>query len=296
MVDRYAGDEAWTQWFDRCQVPLCDEQWREPLWIEIESSLKHSIAKKKIRNGGLASEYIRNYFDAYFMLRGNQSDMKPRKMQIMSRIQDARDGLRGVVLGTLMSGEVQTMAREIKDILDEGESIWTVNPKTGEKELRIRSYSTPLRQDDGSEVDQDEVTDISKIADPGCDWMSVRLPEHVSDLDKRWFLCHAKRFIDEYAKDESSGKNCSEKRIIVAAMLYVYAHKVPRQRLIVEKLLHVKHVGAKKKIDKMIERLKKYCKKNDIRMCDQAFVVALIESANRILKDHLPTLQAESKI
>ena len=168
--------------------------------------------------------------------------------------------------------------------------------KTGEKELRIRSYSTPLRQDDGSEVDQDEVTDVSKIADPGCDWMSVRLPEHVSDLDKRWFLCHAKRFIDEYAKDELGGKNCSEKRIIVAAMLYVYAHKVPRQRLIVEKLLHVKHVGAKKKIDKMIERLRKYCKKNDIRMCDQAFVGALIESANRILKDHLPTLQAESKI
>ena len=43
MVDRYAGDEAWTQWFERCQVPLCDEQWREPLWVEIESALKHTI-------------------------------------------------------------------------------------------------------------------------------------------------------------------------------------------------------------------------------------------------------------
>lgn len=296
MVDRYAGDEAWTQWFERCQVPLCDEQWREPLWVEIESALKHAISKKKIRNGSFSPEYTRNYFDTYFKLRGEEDKEKPRKMQIKSRISTARNGLRGVVLGSLLSGEVQTMAREIKVLVDEGESVWTVNPNTGEKELRIRSYNIPIRTDDGSEIDQDEVTDVSKVAVPDCIWTPVRSSEHIFNSDKQWFLFHSQRFIDESAKDELGGKNCCEKRIIVAAMLYVYAHKIPRQRLIVETLLHVKHVGAKKKIDKMIERLKKYCKKNDIRMCDQAFVVALIESANRILKDHLPALQAESKI
>lgn len=296
MADRYAGDEAWMQWFDRCQVPRCDDQWREPLWAEIESALRHAIARKQIRNGVLTSEYIRNYFDTYFMLRGNRGDAKPRKMQIKSRIRDARDELRGVVLGTLMSGEVQTMAREIKKILDEGESIWSVNPKTGEKEPRIRSYSTPLRADGGSEVDQDEVTDISKIVASRCDWTSVRPPEYIFESDKRWFLYHSERFVEESANDESGGKNCCEKKIIVAAMLYVYVHKIPRQRPIVEKLLHVKHVGAKKKIDKMIERLRKYCKNKDIRVCDHEFVVALIECASKILKDYLPDLQAETKI
>lgn len=296
MVDRYAGDEAWTQWFDRCQVPLCDEQWRKPLWDEIEAAIRHAMSKRQIRNVCFSQEYIRNYFDTYFMLRGDEFKRKPRKMQIGSRICAAKDGLRGVVLGTLMFGEVQTMAREIKELVDVGESVWIVNPKTGVKEPRIISYSAPLRADDGSEIDQDEVTDVSVIADPGCDWTVVKPAEHIPDSDKQWFLRCSDGFIAESARCELSGKNCSEKKIIVAAMLYVYVHKIPRQRPIVEKLLHVKHVGAKKKIDKMIERLRKYCKNKDIRVCDHEFVIALIECASKILKDYLPDLQVESKI
>ena len=301
MVDRYAGDEAWTQWFDRCAVDLCDEQWREPLWAQIESALGRAIAKKHIRNGRYSKEYIRNYFDTYFKLNADESQKdttgkkKVRKLELMAEIPSAKDGLRGVVK-KIMTGEVLSIAREIKVIVDEGESKWVVDAK-GKKVLMVESFDEPIyNPEDGEETNKYEIIDIEKIVEPKCRWTSVIQRAPSIESDNAWFLSCAKRFIEESAKNECGGKNSSEKKIIVAAMLYVYMHKIPKQHPIVEKILGVKHVEAGKKVKKTVEKLAKYCQKNDIRVCDRMFVTILSSLLDRILIKHLRELQIASKV
>ena len=265
--DLYAGDEAWLQWFDRCAVHLCDEQWRGPLWEEIGSALERAVREKHVRNANLARDYICNYFDAYFKLRGAAEVDKPRKRQIESRIPDAPHGLRGIVLGALMTGEVRTMAREIKTDVDEGENVWRVDPVTGRKRLVVVSVdaSPPGTGDDGS----------ASLSDILC---APEAPSADEALDAQWYKTSAERFLREAADEET------DEKILAAAAIYVRAYGIPVYRPVVGRLMGgVQNVAAGNKINKILEMLRRFCKMHDICPTNIQFAQILAQSAERIL-------------
>ena len=264
--DLYAGDEAWRQWFCRCQVPLCDEEWRGALWEEIESALTSAIREKRIYNANLPQDYIRHYFDTYFQLRGTEAKDKPRKRQIESRIPEAQHGLRGVVLGTLMSGEVKTMAREIKIAADGGEAVWKRNPETGEKELVIVSLNAPRAgAEDGTAGTLEDTI--------------AQAPALDVEADSAWYAECAADFLHQEA-----GENVREKNIAVAAMVFVVARKVPVYKPVVERLMGVKHVAAGNRIERMKVNLSKFCKKRGILPSEVEFFRSLGNLAESILE------------
>ena len=265
--DLYAGDEAWLQWFDRCAVHLCDEQWRGPLWEEIGSALERAVREKRVRNANLARDYVRNYFDTYFKLRGAAEVDKPRKRQIESRIPDAPDGLRGIVLGALMSGEVRTMAREIKTVVDWGENVWRVNPVTGEREVVVVSADAPPpgTGDGGS----------ASLADVLC---APEAPSVDEALDAQWYRTCAKRFLLEVAGEKK------DEKILVAAAIYVRTYGIPVSRPVVGRLMGgVQNVAAGNKINRILEMLRRFCKMHDICATNIQFSQILAQSAERIL-------------
>ena len=265
--DLYAGDEAWLQWFDRCAVHLCDEQWREPLWAEIGNALERAVREKHVRNANLARDYIRDYFDTYFKLRGAAEVDKPRKRQIESRIPDAPDGLRGIVLGALMSGEVRTMAREIKTAVDEGENIWRVDPATGRRVLVVVSADAPPpgTGDDGS----------ASLANVLC---APEAPSADEALDAQWYRTCAERFLREAAGEEN------DEKILAATAIYVRTYGIPVYRPVVGRLMGgVQNVAAGNKINRIFERLRRFCKMHDICATNIQFAQILAQSAERIL-------------
>ncbi len=255
------------QWFDRCAVHLCDEQWRGPLWEEIGSALEHAVREKHVRNANLARDYIRNYFDAYFMLRGAAEVDKPRKRQIESRIPDAPHGLRGIVLGTLMSGEVRTMAREIKTAVDEGENAWRVDPVTGQRRLVVVSVDAPPP----GTGDESSASLVDVLCAP-------EAPSADEALDAQWYRTCAERFLLEVAGEKK------DEKILAAAAIYVRTYGIPVYRPVVRRLMGgVQNVAAGDKIKKIFEKLRRFCKMHDICSTNIQFALILAQSAERIL-------------
>lgn len=105
MVDRYAGDEAWTQWFDRCQVAACSDAEQRLLTAEIESGLSKALARH-IAETDFCNENLVSYFDEFFgrnWSRRNNSPKKALKLKLWDARNTAEDGLRGVVLGSIFA-------------------------------------------------------------------------------------------------------------------------------------------------------------------------------------------------
>ena len=99
--DRYAGDAAWREWFDRCAVSRCDAENATRLGAQIGTAMYAQLARCGLARDAAGSDDPVSVFDAYFMLKGARDPGKPLKAYFAHRIKV--EGLRLVdfVCGTL---------------------------------------------------------------------------------------------------------------------------------------------------------------------------------------------------
>ena len=99
--DRYAGDEAWQDWFAICSVAGCGAENAAKLRKQVESGMLAQLMRYGFAAEDAAGDDPVAFFDGYFKLKGSREAPKPLKSYFAYRI--AADGLRMVnfVCGTL---------------------------------------------------------------------------------------------------------------------------------------------------------------------------------------------------
>ena len=108
--DRYAGDAAWTEWFDICSVSGCRPAYAEALQAQVASAMYAQLARCGFSREDVGSDDPIAFFDSYFKLKGSRETQKPLKSYFRYRI--AVEGIKLVnfVCGTLFgsgSGRVR---------------------------------------------------------------------------------------------------------------------------------------------------------------------------------------------
>lgn len=113
--ERYAGDAAWTEWFNLCSVSRCSGELASLLSEQIRSAMFAQLAR-----AGFAAEIVRDddpvtFFDSYFLSKGARDADKPLKSYFKHRIVTERLSLREFVCGTFFSakfGRVHDIVRD----------------------------------------------------------------------------------------------------------------------------------------------------------------------------------------
>ena len=111
--DRYAGDEAWTEWFEICSVDLCRPEFAARLREQVSAALYSRLARAGISREDAGGEDPVAFFDAYFKLKGSREKKKPLKSYFAHRIKDEGLEMVDFVCGTLFgsgSGRVRDIA------------------------------------------------------------------------------------------------------------------------------------------------------------------------------------------
>lgn len=287
--DRYAGDAAWRQWFDVCCIDGCEEEHRKSLADEVASALGRAVESRKCQLS-YERRYLLAYFDMHFKLGGSFDKPKPLKQYLLAKIPNARNGLRGVVLGSIMSGEVKTMSRKIKLVEDGTQTEWHTYPKdyidkelAGRKVLIIgSSIDAEITENDSGGGAQEKSTghdiDWLPVVEPNCGWTSVQPAETSIDIDKKWFYKNARELLGVLGSE-----NRSENSVTLAAMVYARANKISPTRAVLQRILGVKQGGAAKKMHKMEEDVRRFCKNRDVRSDRAEFVKALLDVSTTVL-------------
>lgn len=108
--DRYAGDAAWTEWFDICSVAGCRPEYAAALRAEVESAMYAQLARCGFSRDDVGSDDPVSFFDSYFKLKGPRTTAKPLKSYFRYRIEVEGLKLVNFVCGTLFgsgSGRVR---------------------------------------------------------------------------------------------------------------------------------------------------------------------------------------------
>ena len=69
--DRYAGDEAWTEWFEICSVDLCRPEFAARLREQVSSALYSRLARAGISREDAGGEDPVAFFFGQFILTPN---------------------------------------------------------------------------------------------------------------------------------------------------------------------------------------------------------------------------------
>lgn len=108
--DRYAGDAAWTEWFDICSVTGCRPEYAEALRAQVTSAMYAQLTRCGFSREDVGSDDPIAFFDSYFKLKGSRETQKPLKSYFRYRIEVEGIKLVNFVCGTLFgsgSGRVR---------------------------------------------------------------------------------------------------------------------------------------------------------------------------------------------
>ena len=99
--DRYAGEAAWTEWFEICSVAGCRDEHATKLRAEIESAMTSQLLRCGFSVEDAGGDDPVAFFDSYFKLKGSREKGKPLKLYFAHRIQAERLRMLDFVCGTL---------------------------------------------------------------------------------------------------------------------------------------------------------------------------------------------------
>ena len=108
--DRYAGDDAWNEWFDICSVAGCRPEFAVRLAEQVSSAMYSQLSRAGFSREDAHGDDPVAFFDSYFKLRGSRDAKKPLKSYFLHRIKDEGIDMVDFVCGTLFgsgSGRVR---------------------------------------------------------------------------------------------------------------------------------------------------------------------------------------------
>ena len=103
VTEKYAGDDAWTEWFRICSVGGCSEENRNRLRAQVESAMYAQLARFGLSREAAGTDDPVSFFDGYFKLKGSRERGKPLKLYFAHRIRAEHLRLFDFVCGTLFS-------------------------------------------------------------------------------------------------------------------------------------------------------------------------------------------------
>lgn len=179
--DNYAGDVAWTEWFEICSVAGCADPERGALRAEIESALFARLSRFGLTRADIGGEDPVAFFDAYFKLKGSREKAKPLKSYFRHRIAVEGLRLRDFVCGTLFgarSGRVHDIVidwiaalkgwrtRYVRDAAGASRIVWeTAGGESGDvAALELPSAVDPAAQLDESALRASAERLIARVA------------------------------------------------------------------------------------------------------------------------------------
>ena len=101
LKDRYAGEAAWTEWFEICSVAGCCDEHATKLRAEIESAMTSQLLRCGFSVEDAGGDDPVAFFDSYFKLKGSREKGKPLKLYFAHRIQAEHLRMLDFVCGTL---------------------------------------------------------------------------------------------------------------------------------------------------------------------------------------------------
>lgn len=113
--DRYAGDAAWTEWFEICSVGGCSPENAARLRPQVESAMYAQLSRAGFTRDDVGDEDPVAFFDAYFKLKGARDTKKPLKSYFAYRIKVEGIKLVNFVCGTLFgsgSGRIRDIVTD----------------------------------------------------------------------------------------------------------------------------------------------------------------------------------------
>jgi len=163
--DRYAGDRAWTEWFEICSVAGCSAAAAAALRSEIESAMYSRLVKCGFSVDDAAGDDPVAFFDSYFRLKGSRESPKPLKSYFRYRIRAEGLRLRDFVCGTLFGAA----SGRIRDIVTDWISAckgWKPRTVRGEDGKRRLAWEN-AREDDSAALDLVDDSDPAGFLDEG---------------------------------------------------------------------------------------------------------------------------------
>ena len=101
MNTKYAGDGAWSEWFEICSVGGCSEGNRAQLRAEVESAMYAQLVRYGLSREDAGTDDPVAFFDGYFRLKGSRERGKPLKLYFAHRIRAEHLRMIDFVCGTL---------------------------------------------------------------------------------------------------------------------------------------------------------------------------------------------------
>ncbi len=152
--DMYAGDEAWSEWFERCAVSRCRAVQRNALVSEIMPAMlshasRYGVSREEALHGDLVSE-----FDAYFCLAGSRDVRKPLKSYYRYRMAVERIEMRDFVLGMIFgsrTGRINDIARSFVAVI-KGWKARTRTNADGTRSLEWERSAGEVIEDGGNDI------------------------------------------------------------------------------------------------------------------------------------------------
>ena len=257
MTDRYAGDEAWGEWFSICSVGGCAPANRGPLRAEVESAMCAQLGRFGLSRDDAGMDDPVAFFDGYFRLKGSREKGKPLKLYFAHRIRVEHLRMIDFVCGTLFGSR----SGRIRDIVVDWISAlkgWRTRVVRGED--GCRRFRWERTEGDGAPVE------LPIENDPA------------AEIDVEAIRGETAALVDRLAR-----KIGVEKRK-AALLLYVTAMDVPLTEDAVLKALGVAKSMAYRLKDKAMAALRKEMAKTE-GSDDPLFGRLLLETCEKEVRD-----------
>ena len=114
-AESYAGDSAWSEWFDRCSVTRCESENRAALTDQIRSAMFAQLFRFGYGADLVGDDDPVTFFDSYFLAHGSRETEKPIKSYFRWRMSAEDVRLREFVCGTLFSAKFGRIHDIVRD-------------------------------------------------------------------------------------------------------------------------------------------------------------------------------------
>ena len=261
--DRYAGDEAWREWFEVCSVALCGDGHAAALRAQIEAAMYARLAKCGVPKDDMGGEDPVAFFDSFFKLKGSRESPKPLKSYFAYRI--AAEGLRmrDFACGTLFGA----VSGRVRDIVIDWISVakgWKRRSVCGEDGRRRQEWETSATAPDASTGPVD-TSDPAALLD-------------VEPMRR-----------EAAAALEAVGTKTRTEKPVVAFLLYLTAHDVPLVEPAVLEVLDMGKSRAYQLRDKVVKEAERELRRRE-GADDPLFARVMLETCEEVFDGRMAGL------
>lgn len=112
--EQYAGDAAWTQWFELCSAARC-HVYAAALNEQIRAAMFAQLSRFGHPSSLVGDDDPVTFFDSYFQVNGARDIKKPLKSYFRHRIAEEKIPLREFICGTLFSAKFGRIHDIVRD-------------------------------------------------------------------------------------------------------------------------------------------------------------------------------------